>query len=294
MTVQTLEHKAEATLFDITPLQPSLGALITGIDLAKPLDRPTYDALRATLLKYRVIFFRDQNLTREQHIALGAAFGDLEEHPVFSLPGYPQILPLISEELKERLPGGYRQTSDGNWHADTTFRTDPSAASILIQRVSPSLGGDTVFANAVAAYETLDDDTKARIENLTAIHDTQVFLQFLDSDEKREALQKSFPPVEHPVVRIHPETGEKLLYVNSVFTRRIVGLPEEESKALLARLFDQVKRPEFHVRWSWKPGSIAFWDNRATQHYAVPDYSEARHMERVTIVGDRPVGPKAA
>ena len=271
MTVQTLEHNAATALFDITPLQPSIGALVSGIDLARPLDRPTYDALRATLLKYRVIFFRDQNLTREQHIALGAAFGDLEEHPVFSLPDYPQILPLISEELKERLPGGYRQTSDGNWHADTTFRTDPSAASILIQRVSPSLGGDTVFANAVAAYETLDDETRARIDGLTAIHDTQTFLRFLDTEEKREALQKSFPPVEHPVVRIHPETGEKVLYVNSVFTRRIVGLPEAESDALLAKLFNQVKRPEFHVRWSWKPGSIAFWDNRSTQHYAVPD-----------------------
>lgn len=294
MTLQTLEHDNATALFDIAPLQPSLGALIAGIDLAKPLDRPTYDALRATLLKYRVIFFRDQHLTREQHIALGAAFGDLEEHPVFSLPDYPQILPLISEELKERLPGGYRQTSDGNWHADTTFRAEPSAASILIQRVSPSLGGDTVFANAVASYETLDDETKEHIDGLTAIHDTRTFLRFLDTEEKREALQKTFPPVEHPVVRIHPETGEKVLYVNSVFTRHIVGLPEAESDALLAKLFNQVKRPEFQVRWSWKPGSIAFWDNRATQHYAVPDYSEARHMERVTIVGDRPVGPKSA
>ena len=165
MTIQTLEHSETATqLFDITPLQPSLGALISGIDLARPLDRPTYDALRAALLQYKVLFFRDQNLTREQHIALGAAFGDLEEHPVFSLPDYPQILPLISQELT----GKYRQSSDSNWHADTTFRTEPSAASILIQRVSPSLGGDTVFANAVAAYETLDEETKARIDGLTA------------------------------------------------------------------------------------------------------------------------------
>jgi taurine dioxygenase len=291
MTVQTLEHSETATkLFDITPLQPSLGAQIGGIDLARPLDRPTYDALRAALLQYKVLFFRDQNLTREEHIALGAAFGDLEEHPVFSLPDYPQILPLISQELK----GKYRQSTDSNWHADTTFRTEPSAASILIQRVSPSLGGDTVFANAVAAYETLDEETKARIDGLTAIHDPSIFIQFLDTEEKKDALRASFPPVEHPVVRVHPETGEKVLYVNSVFTRYIVGLPEDESKALLARLFDQVKRPEFQVRWSWQPGSIAFWDNRATQHYAVPDYSEARHMERVTIVGDRPVGPNAA
>ncbi|WP_324742497.1 TauD/TfdA family dioxygenase [Tsuneonella sp. CC-YZS046] len=287
MTVQLLERDAGTELFDVTPLQPSLGALVSGIDLSRPLDGLTRDALRAALLHYRVLFFRDQNLTREQHIALGAAFGELEVHPVFSLPDYPEILPLISQELA----GKYRQTSDGNWHADTTFRAEPSAASILIQRVSPSLGGDTVFANAVAAYETLDDETKERIDGLTAIHDPQIFLQFLDTEEKREALRSQYPPVEHPVVRIHPETGEKVLYVNSVFTRRIVGLEESESRALLTRLFDQVKRPEFQVRWSWKPGSIAFWDNRATQHYAVPDYTDARHMERVTIIGDRPVGP---
>ncbi|MFA7595640.1 MAG: TauD/TfdA family dioxygenase [Novosphingobium sp.] len=287
MTVQLLERDARTELFDVTPLQPSLGALVSGIDLSRPLDGLTRDALRAALLHYRVLFFRDQNPTREQHIALGAAFGELEVHPVFSLPDYPEILPLISQELA----GKYRQTSDGNWHADTTFRAEPSAASILIQRVSPSLGGDTVFANAVAAYETLDDETKERIDGLTAIHDPQIFLQFLDTEEKREALRSQYPPVEHPVVRIHPETGEKVLYVNSVFTRRIVGLEESESRALLTRLFDQVKRPEFQVRWSWKPGSIAFWDNRATQHYAVPDYTDARHMERVTIIGDRPVGP---
>ncbi len=288
MTVETLERPASSRTFELTPLQPSLGARISGIDLGN-LAAGQVEELRAALLKYRVLFFRDQDLTREQHIALGAAFGELEVHPVFSLPDYPQILPLISEELK----GKYRQSTDSNWHADTTFRPEPSAASILIQRVSPSLGGDTVFANAVAAYDTLDEETKDRIDGLTAIHDGQVFLQFLDNEEKREALKAKFPPVEHPVVRIHPETGEKVLYVNSVFTRRIVGLEEAESKALLARLFDQVKRPEFQVRWSWRPGSIAFWDNRATQHYAVPDYAEARRMERVTIVGDRPYGPGA-
>lgn len=287
MTVLEQTRPIDTDLFEITPLQPSLGAQISGIDLSQPLDKARHAALHAALLHYKVLFFRDQPLTREQHIALGAAFGDLETHPVFSLPDHPQILPLVSREFA----GKYRQTTDSNWHADTTFRAEPSAASILLQRVSPGLGGDTVFANAVAAYDSLDDETKARIDGLTAIHDTRIFLQFIDSEEKRRALQAQYPPVEHPVVRVHPETGEKLLYVNSVFTREIVGLRPDESKALLARLFDQVKRPEFQVRWSWQPGSIAFWDNRATQHYAVPDYRGDRHMERVTIVGDRPVGP---
>lgn len=287
MTAFQADLTAARELFEITPLQPSLGAEISNIDLRNPLDAPTRDALRAALLHYRVLFFRDQDLTREQHIALGAGFGELETHPVFSLPDYPQILPLISQEFV----GKYRASADSNWHADTTFRADPSAASILRAVISPSIGGDTVFANAVAAYESLDDDVKARIDGLTAIHDPQTFLQFLDTEEKKTALRTQFPEVEHPVVRVHPETGEKVLYVNSVFTRRIKGLEKAESDALLTLLFNQVKRPEFQVRWSWRPNSIAFWDNRATQHYAVPDYNEPRHMERVTIVGDRPRGP---
>lgn len=287
MTLQIVRTQPTPALFEITPLQPSLGAEIKGIDLRRPLDGATRAALTAALLRYRVLFFRDQDLTREQHIAFGAAFGELEVHPVFSHPDYPQILPLISEAFR----GKYRQSTDSNWHADTTFRETPSAASILRAHVSPPLGGDTVFANAVAAYETLPDEVKARIDGLSAIHDPSIFLQFLDSEEKRQAIRDQYPEVEHPVVRLHPETGEKVLYVNSVFTRRIVGLAPEESKALLTLLFDQVKRPEFQVRWSWRPNSIAFWDNRATQHYAVPDYAEPRHMERVTIAGDRPVGP---
>lgn len=289
MALLAEEIEIDDNLFDITPLQPSLGALITGIDLAEPLDRNRHAGLLAALLRYKVLFFRGQHLTREQHIAFGAAFGDLEVHPVFAHPDHPQILPLISQDFV----GRYRATTDSNWHADTTFRPEPSAASILRAHVSPSLGGDTVFANAAAAYDSLDEATKARIDGLTAIHDPSVFLQFLDTQEKRDAILSRYPPVEHPVVRIHPETGERILYVNSVFTRRIVGLEASESEALLARLFDQVKRPEFQVRWNWRPGSIAFWDNRATQHYAVPDYREPRHMERVTIVGDRPVGPQS-
>jgi taurine dioxygenase len=287
MTAHQASLDAARTLFEIVVLQPSLGAEIRGIDLREPLDEATRDALRTTLLRYRVIFFRDQPLSREQHIAFGRAFGDLETHPVFSHPDYPEILPLIADEFR----GKYRASTDSNWHADTTFRENPSAASILRAHVSPPLGGDTVFANAVAAYETLPDEVKAEIDGLTAIHDPSIFIQFLDTEEKKAALRDQYPEVEHPVVRIHPETGEKVLYVNSVFTRRINGYDEARSEALLKRLFDQVKRPEFQVRWSWRPHSIAFWDNRATQHYAVPDYAEARHMERVTVVGDRPVGP---
>jgi taurine dioxygenase len=290
MTALQADLDAASELFTITPLQPSLGAGISGVDLSRPLSEPLRDALRAALLQYRVLFFRDQELTREQHIAFGRAFGELEVHPVFSHPDHPEILPLIAQDFI----GKYRATTDSNWHADTTFRPEPSAASILRALVSPSLGGDTVFANAVAAYESLPDDLKERIDGLTAVHDSSVFLQFIDSEEKKEALRAEYPEVVHHVVRVHPETGEKVLYVNSVFTRRIEGVEPAEGEALLRRLLDQVKRPEFQVRWRWRPHSIAFWDNRATQHYAVPDYGEPRHMERVTIVGDRPHGPRTS
>jgi taurine dioxygenase len=231
--------------------------------MADPLTPETRDALKAALLRYRVLFFRDQDISREQHIAFTASFGDLEVHPVFALPDYPQILPLISTEMDPR----YRAGGDANWHADTTFRPTPSAASVLRAVLSPSLGGDTVFANTVEAYEHLPETIKDRIDGLTALHDASIFLTMMPK-EQHEAFLAENPGTEHPVVRVHPDTGEKSIYVNPIFTRRILG-----------------------VRWSWRPNSVAFWDNRATQHYAVNDYSELRHMERVTIAGDRPAGP---
>ncbi|EIU5571785.1 taurine dioxygenase [Pseudomonas aeruginosa] len=276
----------QPTRFEVIPLQPSLGAEVRGLNLAGPITPELAAFLRETLQKYRVIFLRDQSISREQHVALGRVWGTLEVHPIFQHPDHPEILPLIAKEGAAR----YRKTADGNWHADTTFRPEPSAVSVLRAIVSPSLGGDTVFANAVDAYELLPDRVKERIEGLTAIHDPQVFLQFVKTQEEQRAILEAYPEVEHPVVRLHPETGEKVLYVNSIFTRRIVGLASDESDKLLKQLFDQVKRPEFQVRWTWRPDSIAIWDNRATQHYAVPDYTEPRHMERVTAIGDRPVG----
>jgi taurine dioxygenase len=288
MTAHAADLAAARQLFDITPVQPSLGAEIAGIDLSKPLDPATRDALRAALLAYKVIFFRDQDLSCEQHIAFTAQFGALEVHPVFSLPEHPEILPLRSATYV-----GYRYSADAEWHSDTTFRAEPSAASVLRARIVPPIGGDTVFVNTVKAYEGLTEEVKAKIDGLTAIHDASVFQQFLPAD-KQDGFASEYPPVEHPVVRVHPETGEKAIYVNAVFTRRILGLPEDEASSLLRLLFDQVKRPEFQVRWKWQPNSIAFWDNRSTQHYAVNDYVEERYMERVTVMGDRPVGPVAA
>ncbi len=289
MTAHAADLAAARELFDITPLQPSLGAEIGGIDLTRPLDPAARDALRAALLAYRVLFFRDQDLSHEQHIAFAANFGALEIHPVFSLPEHPAILPLRSVYYADN----YRPSVDAEWHSDTTFRAEPSAASVLRARVVPAIGGDTVFVNTVRAYDRLSDEVKAKIDRLTAVHDASVFQQLLPAD-KRDGFASEFPPVEHPVVRVHPETGEKAIYVNAVFTRRIVGVEAEEAASLLRLLFDQVKRPEFQVRWQWKPNSIAFWDNRSTQHYAVNDFVDERYMERVTVMGDRPVGPAPA
>jgi alpha-ketoglutarate-dependent sulfate ester dioxygenase len=289
MTAHDANLAAAQALFDITPLQPSIGAEIAGIDLARPLDPAARDALRAALLTYRVLFFRDQDLSFEQHIAFTANFGALEVHPVFSMPDHPAILPLRSAYYAET----YRPSADAEWHSDTTFRAEPSAASVLRARIVPPIGGDTVFVNTIKAYDRLSDEVKAKIDGLTAIHDASVFKNFLPAD-KQDGFTAEFPPVEHPVVRVHPETGEKAIYVNAVFTRRILGVEPEEAASLLRLLFDQVKRPEFQVRWRWQPNSIAFWDNRSTQHYAVNDYVEERYMERVTVMGDRPVGPVPA
>lgn len=173
-----------------TPLQPSLGALVDGIDLRQPLTDELRGALRTALLRHCVLFFRDQAITREQHIAFGREFGELEVHPVFSHPDHPEILPLISQDLGKR----YRRTSDSNWHADTTFREAPSAASILRALVSPRLGGDTVWVNVVAAYEDLDAETKIRIDGLTAVHDPRIFLNFLDATKKNKRFCGSSRP----------------------------------------------------------------------------------------------------
>jgi taurine dioxygenase len=276
-------------LFDARPLQPSLGAQISGIDLTEPLAPEVRDALWAALLTHRVLFFRDQDLTREQQIAFGQQFGDLESHPIYSLPDYPNILALIATETKDR----HRTGADGNWHADSTFLPAPPAASILRGIIVPPLGGDTVFVNVIEAYERLPEEVKERIDGLTALHDSRIYAGAL-SGEERDAFLAKNPPAEHPVVRVHPETGEKAIYVNTIYTKRIVGVSEAESDQLLQLLFNQLKRPEFQMRWSWTPNSMAFWDNRSSQHYAVGDYREQRHMERITIVGDVPMGPSTS
>lgn len=273
----------------LSPSTPALGAEISGLDLDRPLSSEEAEFLRAAWLRYKVIFFRDQDIGHESHVRLGNLFGELEGHPVIpSVDGYPEILRIEGVE-------GVQLTAEtlapfqayNKWHTDVTFRQKPSIASILRARVLPPLGGDTMWADTAAAYAGLPQPVKDRIEGLEAEHDIVRSFGGRVSEEKRAQLARDFPPARHPVVRTHPETGEKILYVNYTFTSRIIGISEEESDSLLRLLFDRIKVPEYQVRFRWTPNAIGIWDNRSTQHYAVGDYwPEYRLLERVTVSGD--------
>lgn len=271
----------------IAPMEPTIGAEVKGVDLAHVTDSE-FEAIHAALLKHKVLFFYDQAMTRAQHVTFGRRFGELEVHPLSAHPEYPEILVLDSvggSSVREKMPAA------AFWHTDTTFRAEPSAISILYAYDIPALGGDTVWANTAAAYEGLSDHMKNEIGNLTALHNgLAAFESGLDSAEKRSAFTARYPALVHPVVAVHPETGEPCIYVNIGFTTRILGVPKDISGALLGSLCDLIKRPEYQVRFRWKRNAVAIWDNRATQHYGVADYVGHRHLERVTIVGQRPVG----
>ncbi|MBI1188793.1 MAG: taurine dioxygenase [Alphaproteobacteria bacterium] len=272
----------------VTPSGPLLGAEIAGVDLTAPLSAETIAAIRAALLKHKVLFFRDQDISYDDHIRFGRYFGDLEGHPVTTtVQGYPEILHIEgadgTEITRERLPIA---RPANKWHTDVTFREKPSLAGILRMRTMPPLGGDTLFADTAAIYEDLPPKVKARIEDLEAEHDILQSYGYRIDEAKRAQLAHDHPPRAHPVVRTHPETGERHLFVNHVFTTRILGLEPDESKKLLAYLIERVKAPEYQVRFRWSPNAIVFWDNRATQHYAILDYwPHPRVVERVTVMG---------
>ena len=272
--------------FAVSPITPRIGAEIGGIDLREELPDETIAEIRRALLTYRVIFFRDQDISQEQHIAFARRFGELEVHPVTprDQPN-PEIFYLKAADFPSAKDG--RRTGADLWHSDVTWREKPSLGSILRGRVIPETGGDTMFADMVAAYEGLSPAMKEWVCTLTAVHDGSLFAAL--QGKSRESFWEQFPLQEHPVVRTHPETGERALYVNCSFTTHIKGLSKKESDWLLEHLYAQASIPEYQVRFRWRKNSIAFWDNRACQHYAVGDYAPAaREMERVTIVGDDP------
>jgi taurine dioxygenase len=268
--------------FDVRPLGATLGAELSGISLADDLPDAAVAELRRALIDHKVLFFRDQPLTAGQHVAFARRFGDLEVHPfIASNPEHPELVRFE----KSTDVGGYQN----GWHSDVSWRETPSLGAVLHAVAVPPTGGDTLFADMAAVYEGLPDDLRTKIDDLVAIHDfTQVFGHTIKADARDEMRQK-YPAVEHPVVRTHPESGRRLLYVNRFFVSAIKGLGVDEGRALVDRLCRYTELPEYQCRFQWEPDSVAFWDNRAVQHYACSDYwPDVRIMERASIVGDRP------
>jgi taurine dioxygenase len=263
---------------------PTIGAEISGVDLRQQLSSHQFEEIHRALMENFVIFFRDQKLTVEQHKAFGACFGKLHIHPNApkGLPEHPEILVIKADENSKRVAGEA-------WHSDVSCDEKPPMGSILyIHDVPPDGGGDTMFANMYQAYETLSEPLRAMLDGLTAIHDSW---KAHSGRRPGEGSDMQFPRFEHPVVRIHPITRRKLLFVDRGFTTRIVQLSQAESDALLAFLFQHIETPKLSCRFRWEKNSIAFWDNRCAQHQAIFDYwPHRRYGHRVTVCGDKPFG----
>jgi taurine dioxygenase len=269
------------TRFDVRPLSPTIGAELTGVDLLT-LDDATFAEIHRALLEWKVLFFRDTGLDAEAHAALGSRWGELEYHPFLTNRADQ---PITVRFEKNDATAGYENV----WHSDVSWREVPSLGSLLRAVEVPPTGGDTLWADMGAAYDCLAPEVKAQIDGLQAVHDWIDTFGAGMTDAERDALRADFPPSIHPVVRTHPETGRKTLYVNAIFTTEIVGLDPDEGDRLLELLCRQADFPEYQCRWRWRAGDLAIWDNRATQHYATSDYfPQRRVMERITVIGDRP------
>jgi taurine dioxygenase len=258
-----------------------IGAEVGNIDLSKPLSDRQLDEIRRALAENLVIFFRDQQLTPQQHLAFGRLFGELHLHPAAPHePGLPELMTIHADKNSPRANGE-------GWHSDVSCDPTPPMGTILYITQCPPKGGDTLFASMYVAYEALSDRMKTYLAGLTAIHDGEhVYRGLFDGQPEKAA----YPRAEHPVIRTHPVTGRKGLYVNRGFTTRILGIPIDESDAILRYLYEHMENPLFQCRFRWEPNSVAFWDNRCAQHRALWDYwPHTRSGTRVTIKGDRPV-----
>jgi len=268
--------------FELTKLTPLCGAELRGIDLAQPLEEREVKALERALAEHCVLFFRDQAMTPEQQKTLGRSFGELHLHPAWPrlVPGHPEIMEIYADEKSKRVAGE-------DWHSDVSCDAEPPLGTILYMLEVPPVGGDTLFANMYAAWESLSAPMRRMLEGMTALHDGEYVYRGRYEGAVEEG--KIYPRSEHPVVRTHPVSGRKALFVNRTFTTRIVQLAKHESDAVLAMLFEHLERPEFQCRFRWQQGSVAFWDNRCAQHHAMWDYyPQRRRGLRVTIKGDAP------
>ena len=286
----------------VEPVTPVIGAEISGIDLSRGIDDQTASEIQQALHEWRVIFFRDQGLSNDQLKAFGRAFGPLTPaHPIADgLEDHPEIWERSVTEYRERktandtLPPGRQPPRDfKGWHIDITFVANPNRYSILYGVQIPPFGGDTIFANLVEAYNGLSKPIRDLIDNLQAVHRTSSY-DSISRGPRRDGLPNGPFTSLHPLVRIHPETGEKLLFLNPGTVSHIIGLKERESQALIDLLYGELTRPEYQTRFHWRPGSLIVWDNQAVAHAGPIDYAHfagARTVRRITVAGELPRGP---
>lgn len=268
----------------VEPVTPRIGAIISGVQLNGDLGNQQFQEIHDALMRHEVIFFRDQHMTLEQHKAFGALFGQLDVHPGSPGPeGHPEILVIHADENSNHVAGD-------SWHSDVSCVAEPPMGSILhLNTIPEGGGGDTLFASAGAAYDALSETLKAFLEPLTAIHAGEQVYRGRYKHQGIDDSGKTYPESEHPIVRTHPVSGRKSLYVNETFTTRIPQLAQKESDTILKLLCDHIKLPQFQVRFKWQGNSVAFWDNRSVQHHAMWDYfPEVRSGYRVTVKGDKP------
>ena len=274
--------------YHLNKLSPELGAEISGIDLSKDFSEEIQNKIYDDLIQYKVLFFREQTITPQFHVEFAKSFGSIEEpHPVYpNVDGFPEIV--LLENDKNHPP------DTDEWHTDVTFKNDPPFASILYSKIIPEVGGDTLWSSLSKIYDALPNELKAQIENLRAIHDMGSFRNHYMNDDNRESSVKlnkgfeEFGNAVHSVVKVHPISGEKFLYINPSFTSQIVGMTTTDSNNLLSYLFNFMCKPEFQIRFKWTPNTLVIWDNRCTMHYAIGDYMpNKRVMHRVTVLNDR-------
>jgi taurine dioxygenase len=264
-----------------------IGAEVTGVDLSKPLGDDVRRKIEDLLLEHLVLAFRDQDITTEEQVRFAKQFGTIAEQPFYTKYGESPDY-IVLDQVSPKGEGA------DSWHSDNSFMAEPPSAAVLRAVQPVEVGGDTCYANMYAAYEDLSEPLRKMIDGLKAVHDiTLPFQRALDAGHAPPGvtladIQAAWPPVEHPVVRTHPITGRKLLYVSPSSTTKILGLTRRESDLLLPYLTDHVRSPDFQCRYRWEPGMVLFWDNRPTQHFAVADYAERRVMHRVALAGERP------
>lgn len=277
------------THFDVSPLTPFIGAEVTGLDLSRPIPEATLKDLRATWLERKVLFFRDQQLTPDEQVAFAQQFAEVEKYPFLKgIDGHTLVAPIL------KLP--HEQVNFGGmWHSDTTYLERPAMGAVLYAVEIPPVGGDTIWCNMVTAWEGLPEHLKALVKDLKVVNSSaKADISKTREDRIRDAADPEAPSAFvniHPLVRIHPETGERILYANEAHAERFDGWTEAESAPLLHQLYLHQRKPEFQCRFRWTAGAVAIWDNRSTQHYPINDYhGHRRLLHRVSLKGDRPVG----